>query len=275
MKYQFAARRDRPSPRRRSTRTRPTIAAASLVIPASSGSTVPMKRLALYPPTRRRRPPPGRPRRGGDRRVVDDRGEGDEHDVAHLRRGVGEAAASTIVGVSTGAAELRARGARIPAESRPARSATPTPRRATSTVPRGAKLVKFVTSPMARRRRPSAVARLVTSIDCPSVPGRMSSTDQPSQLAIALTTTTPIANIAKSVTGWGRMLPIGFDPVQERCEDARRGTIDLLLADVGVGLLGAAPCAESSARDGIARELGRLAGTRDETPTCPPRMRSA
>jgi hypothetical protein len=49
MKYQFAVARTSFAPPT-SYSAPPTIAAASVVMPASSGSTVPMNRFALYPP---------------------------------------------------------------------------------------------------------------------------------------------------------------------------------------------------------------------------------
>lgn len=101
---------------------------------------------------------------------------------------------------------------RIAADSSPERSATPTPSRATSTVPSGTKPVKLVTSDSTIQRKPSADIRLNTSIRPdsarPAAPGgRGSATDTPSARATPDSTTTPAANRAKSVTGCGRRLP--------------------------------------------------------------------
>ncbi len=97
--------------------------------------------------------------------------------------------------------------ARMLADNKPECSATPTPSMATSTVPRGAKLVKLVTISVTRRRRPSAFKSEFTAIHSPSLAGRGSATETPSAAAMPLATTTSTQRMANSVTGCGSRLP--------------------------------------------------------------------
>jgi hypothetical protein len=89
----------------------------------------------------------------------------------------------------------------------PDRSATPTPRSATRTVPRGAKPEKLVTTLSKSQRMPSGARRELVVMMTPSFPGRGSSTETPSALVMALMMMIARQKRAKSVTGWGRRLP--------------------------------------------------------------------
>ena len=116
---------------------------------------------------------------------------------------------STVLGCTEAAARTIQR---IPARINPDFSATPTPSRATSTVPRGAKLVKLVTSPWIINLNPSAFMRLMATIRPselrPAAPsGRGSTTDRLKKSAIPLATITIRQKMANSVTGCGSRLP--------------------------------------------------------------------
>ena len=111
--------------------------AASVVIPASSGSTVPIRMFAEYPPKH------GKRGRQSDQRIAADgtehhRRQGNQDHVPHLgggvrdHRGEHDGRRQQVAGRPE-----HERLSRAP--SNPDRSATPTPRRATRTVPSGAK----------------------------------------------------------------------------------------------------------------------------------------
>jgi hypothetical protein len=101
---------------------------------------------------------------------------------------------------------------RITAVSQPDRSATPTPSRATRTVPSGANSTKFRTRLRTIILNPSAFRRLTTSISPlaarPFAPsGRGSTTDTSKYPSTPDTMTTAMANSANSETGCGSALP--------------------------------------------------------------------
>ena len=127
-----------------------------------------------------------------------------------VRRGI---AAKPVAFVSFGLKDAAFRTIpRITALIRPECSATPTPNRATRTTPSGAKLVKLLTMFCTIIRNPSALSKLTGRI-MPSgarpldPSGRGSGALQSIHSARPLRSTTPKANSAKRVTGWGRRLP--------------------------------------------------------------------
>ena len=116
---------------------------------------------------------------------------------------------------------------RTAADSRPERSATPTPSIATSTTPSGAKLVKLPTRLVKMRRMPSPLsrltARIIPSSATPRAPaGRGSSTARPIQPKNPDRKTTPTARMANRVTGCGRRLPSHSTPSRKRVKALRR-----------------------------------------------------
>lgn len=86
----------------------------------------------------------------------------------------------------------------------PLPSAMPIPSMATSTVPRGAKLVKLVTIRVSMRWSPSTVMRLTGLISSP-VPGWV--TTRSNWAVMAEATTTPRAMRANRVPGCGSAFP--------------------------------------------------------------------
>ena len=105
---------------------------------------------------------------------------------------------------------------RMTAVRSPDFSATPTPRSATRTVPRGTKPAKLGTMFWNIHRMPSGARRELVVIMAPSAPGRGSSTLTPSEVVMAEMMTMPSAKRAKRVTGWGRRLPSHSTKVRKR-----------------------------------------------------------
>jgi hypothetical protein len=108
---------------------------------------------------------------------------------------------TTIVKSLRGAESTTAR--RV-AEMSPLPSATAMPSMATSTVPSGAKPVKFVTREVSIRCSPATVRRL-SALTTAFVPGW--TTETPSPAVIAESTTTKSARMTNKVAGCGRMFP--------------------------------------------------------------------
>jgi hypothetical protein len=105
---------------------------------------------------------------------------------------------------------------------RPLFSATPIPSIATSTVPSGAKPVKFSIVVSRIQCKPSREIRLIGTTADPSVG---LTTETPSLLNSQDNTMSPAAKIANKVAGWGRALPIRSIAVRKRESSPTRGVV--------------------------------------------------